>query len=312
MIQTRITFLLVMLFCLSCGADDNKASPRQEKPERYGELMAKRALYFDLAQQLQDNRHGWFTDDCDSLLWNSLGVAAGLKLDIYAARDTDGQWFRTPGQRCYEEGRSASTISKDMLLGLAWALFYNGDSGDFLNVLRYGRDRAFVMGEGPLSRTLMTPSLQAVYAEAAVAMGGQKFEPEFHYPQIYNAGNRGYQAHLQVLNILFRAKTVGGVSDEGLERLNDHAARNPTNALFVFGHDLYSGGDLSRAVNLLLDSPAFPAGRLPSSEDRCRGWLWEREMSNPSTEPCPEQDKQYHGVDLLFVAKLIAEVYGER
>lgn len=152
--------LLTLALLLSCGAADNKSAPAQDRPERYAELQQKRDLYYQLTQDLQDD-NGWFTDDCDSLLWNSLGVVAGLTIDIYAARDTDGKWFRTPGKACYAEGRSKSTISKDMLLGLAWALFSHGDSGSMADVLRYGRDRAYIMGEGPLRHEARLTALES-------------------------------------------------------------------------------------------------------------------------------------------------------
>lgn len=298
--------LLLALICLlyGCGADDNKAAPVQETPARWGELQHKASAYRFLVQQRQDE-NGWFTDDCDSLLWNSLGAVAWLEINLLAARDEDGDWFRTPDKDCFATGRSGSTISKDMLLGLAFYAVYRSDLGILDGVLRRGRKRGYIMGEGSISRTWMTPSLQAVYAEAVLFLGGERFEPEIDFPQIHPPGLTGYQAHLQVLNILLRYKTVGGASDVARERIANHAARNQRNALFSFAYHLFFDGDFTEPVALLLDSATFPDDRLPTSADRCEPWLWQRDLDD--WEPCPERAEQHHGVDLLFVTKLIAE-----
>lgn len=305
----RLLILLLAILFASCGKADQKSAPTQDKPERYEELMSKRAVYFMLAQTHQDD-NGWFINDCDALLWNSLGSVAGLPITIEAARHENGYFRRRPAQDCYETGKSASDISKDMLLGLAWHAFYSFSPDLFESVLRSGRSSGYIMGRGPISRTFMTPSLQAVYAEALVALDGKGFQPELSYPQLYVAGNRGYQAHLQVLNILLRYRTTGGISNEALERLQDHRNRNPRNCFFQYAYHAFYTGNMVEPVECLLDDPAFPDARLPTSADRCEAWIFQREVEK--WRKCPEEAKQHHGVDLLFVSKLIAEFYGER
>jgi 5-methylcytosine-specific restriction endonuclease McrA len=83
------------------------------------DLDRKYSLYKTLIQKVQD-KHGFIeSKECDSLLWSGLvGTVPDIKVDIMAAFDAKkGVWHRRPSKDCWPE-HSASTISRDMLLGL--------------------------------------------------------------------------------------------------------------------------------------------------------------------------------------------------
>lgn len=301
--------ITVLLFLWGCGASDNKPNNSSNLPANWNVFQAKREQYGTMARAAQQEFGFIESSHCDSLLFTSLGAAGGLLVSIEAAQGEPGQWFRRPAKDCYDTGKSKSDISKDMFMGLAWHLFYSSRADLAEGVLRYGRANGYIMGRGPASRTFMTPSLQAVYAELLQYLGGPTFDPEIRFPQVYPPGERGYTAHLQVLNILLRAHTTGGISDAAKARLSDHRARNPGNGLYCYGDNLFNSTDMAECIDTLLRDDLFPSARLPESGDRCEEWLWQREES--TWEPCPEEGRIHSGADFLFVAKLIAGFYGE-
>jgi hypothetical protein len=191
-----------------------------------------------------------------------------------------------------------------MLLGLAWYFYWTANGEELQRVLIYARRHNYIMGEGVISRTLMTPSLQAVYAEALEALGGKVYQPEASYPQLYIEGERGFTAHLMILNILLRGRYNEGIGETEAERIREHRARNPDNGLFCYAYHLYHTGNMAECISILLREDLFPKDRLPESRDRCTEWLWQREAP---WEPCPEKNLVHSGGELLFVAKLIED-----
>ena len=117
-------------------------------------------------------------DKCDSLLFSAL-AAVGMqeKIDILAARNEEGQWFRTPAKDCLATGRSGSTISRDMFMGLFWYMFTFNEQ-DMINELwEYGEAHEWLMGEGSdiiatLGRAQWAPSTIALLAEIRFHVNG--------------------------------------------------------------------------------------------------------------------------------------------
>lgn len=288
--KLAITLLLMLT---ACGSSQDKPDDLQA-PLRLSELQYKRDIYLQ-------RWSGWI-DGCDSLLFTSLSAYGGAEIDITEARDDDGRWYRTPSHDCYPD-RSASTISKDMLLGLLFWAYHAGRS-DVIEELMARHRLGYVMGKGPLSRTLMTPSLQALYAQALVALGGKMYEPEYWYPQVYTEV-QDFQAHLQVVGIILLYRITGKIDYEALNMISYHHSRDPRNPLFSFAHGLFIDGDLNLATNQLLDDPVWPSDRLPTSQDRCEEWVIQRDQGK-DWEPCDE-DETYTGGDLIFLTKLIED-----
>lgn len=288
--------LLSLLFLLSCDRKETKPAPT---PDITADLSAKRSLYLELVRNVQDRSGFIETEACDSLLWSGLAGASGIEIDLLAARSDYGKWFRRPltYPECYAEHLSASTISRDMLLGVMWHYSANGDMQPMKSLWHYAKSHKFKMGDGAASRIYLTPNMQWVLARMA---GDSGFET---LPEMWSK-TTDYEAHVQVLLILLRGRTMGAITGETLKVLQKHATREPENALFQFAAHYYTDGDQTEATAQLMRTDYFPADRLPTNADRCNGWLWERDYG-ANWKPCGGDKIQHSGGDLLFIAWLL-------
>lgn len=278
------------------------------------ELEDKYKFYLSL-QTPQPN--GWIADvKCDGLLFNSLYAISGGNADVtLALNKSTGQWFRNPEKDCYPN-HSHSSISRDMLIGLSiWIWQYK--KLDLLNqLIAYGTAHAnktgdWIMGEeeaGGNSVALNAPFRKLLYAmkDALEGKTPSKLSDEILTPV------EGYETHLQVLHFYLQGLIFKGINEVQLSLLSLYLEREPKNALFSYLYHLYVDGDMTDAVSDLLDTKYFPNPRLPSTEDRCEFYLWQRNMmkngsTNPDWLPCAEKQKTHSGLDFLFVASRILE-----
>jgi hypothetical protein len=227
-------------------------------------------------------------------------------VDILKARDKDGKWFRRPigYKECYSNNESKSTISRDMMIGLLYWLYYNNKGQEAEELLKYGRDHNWVMGEGDLTATFFTPALQATLALVIEKLTGNKYL-EVNYPQSFSK-NESYQAQLTVLHILLRAKILGKVTDKEFEILKYQHDRVPSNALFSYGYHKYSDGNQEETLAILLNTQLFPNNAIPNTNNYCTDWLWSRDPG-ADWQPCPEENETWTGGEFLFVAKLLLD-----
>lgn len=299
-----VTLILVLL-SQACGRKEKpKSSTLSEEVQ--SKLKAKADLYLSLSPSVQDADGFIEWDHCDSLLFSSLYAVGGGKVDIPAARDSDGMWHRRSLNQpeCYNEadGATASSISRDMLIGLLWYI-WRAKRLDLANDLfDYGVSHDWIMGKGDASRIYFTPGLQATLAEIIHRLGGTDHSAYRAIPQAYSK-NVGFAAHLDILHILLRAELVGHMDQAALDIVKYNYDRSPQNALFAYAWHRYSDADQTETVNALLNEKWFPADRLPTSSDRCESWLFQRDPGK-DWEPCDE-GRTHSGGDYLFVTKLL-------
>lgn len=257
-------------------------------------LELKHRKYLELLPTVQD-KYGFIdSDECDSLLFSGLvGCVPGVQVTINAAFDpSDHQWKRRPVEcPCYPEG-SKSSISRDMLLGLAWYAYFNNRVDISEQVIGYALSHCLIMGEGVLSRTFMTPGLLSTYSWISYRLGGPS-RPWLRYiPQFESSKVTDFQAHLSVLHILLRNKLTGKDNYQSL--LLKQAQRQPNNPLFQ-----YAAGYRSAAESILMNPTLWPVDRLPTSLDRKSNWLPQRDYG-PDWQPSSGEKKIYSGSDFLF------------
>jgi hypothetical protein len=250
--------------------------------------------------------HGFIdTAYCDSLLFSGLLAATSdVSIDLLAARDADGRWHRRPAKDCYP-AHSKSSISRDMLLGvMAWA--WHKERLDVLEDLwDYGETHSWVMGEGDLTRTFFTPTMQTLLARQIHALGGSDYAVR-HLPILLDSNLTGFQAHLSVIIVWLSGEAVGDISQSHLDLLSAQAARQPSNAFFSYLCAIYSHGNLSSTERTLMDTQLFPADRLPTSLDRKESWLWQRDAGDDwSPRPLIDGFSRHHGGDYLFLEGLM-------
>lgn len=287
-------------------------------------------LYKRLIKNEQD-KHGFIaSDQCDSLLFTGLvGCTPGVYVDIRAAMAPDGSWQRRPTDAppCYdctdkwtlktrlvsiykywkENGfdkvamakifeKGGSSISRDMLVGLAWYCYFNKRLDISESVIKYALSHRLIMGDGTPTRTILTPGLLSTYAWISYKLGGPSRWLLRYIPQSESSKVVGFEAHLSVLHILLRNKLTGMNKYSNL--LTAHAKREPRNALFQF-----AAGNTEAAEYLLSDTILWPANRLPTSDDRYEQWLFQRDDGDDWLPG--GQFKQHSGADFIFCYWLI-------
>jgi hypothetical protein len=275
--------MLITIVLFSC-------QKRQEhKPSIVQPIIAQKAeLYKSLHK-------GWAHDKCDSLGFTSLCKLAGgcSEADIMQAEGERGRWYRSPEKDCYDLGQSKSDISKDMLTMLFPLLYRTGDKQNLQEIYDYGKANGWVMGRGPYSRTLMTPSMVAFLQELLGQFGVGLMADN-------DKLKMGYEKHLDVIHILTASFKRGGIFSADYETLRKYAEENPRNALFQAVYRRFKDGNQQPAIDILLDERLFPIDRLPTTEDRCEEYLWQRD-SGDDWLPC-DKGKVHDGVDFLFAA----------
>lgn len=257
---------------------------------------------------------------CDGLLFSSLyalGGSSAVSIPQFAEifgnpggqpfddgwnddKDATGiKWHRSPARDCYPKA-SGSECSRDMLLGVTQWGYYTGQPGIIEKTLRYLAKNDWICGAGDEYATFIPPSLRAFMVSMVDKSEFKKYAAlPFIWPELY-----GYQAHLQVIQIIALAHKQGFVSDHAFKIVATYAAREPRNALFQFAYHLFFDGDFSDAIKPLLDESLFPSDRLPSKKDRCEEYLWQRDQGDKGWKPCKGKE-DHSGVDLVFVVFLI-------
>jgi hypothetical protein len=276
--------------------------------------MSLKAKVFEYAKMIRDHQdeHGFIlTDRCDSLLFSALiGCNSLVRVNIDAAMGFEGEWYRRPlynaqGElwaypECYACGESKSTISRDMLLGLAWYAYYNKRLDISEGIIKYAFRHGMVMGKGVLSRTLMTPSLLATFAWVSYRLGGPSRSWLRWIPADFGAKVTDYQAHLQCLHILLRKKLGYKLNPLESSTLSRLASENPWNVLFQV-----ADGRVDDTIELLECENWWPNDRLPTTADRKGGWLPERDWGD-NYKPSDGEPRVHTGGDFLFVAWLLS------
>lgn len=280
----------MLLFLLSCAGKKNEAV---ETKANLFDLSEQKRFYLEQAKPLQD-KHGFIeSKECDSLLFSGLAWGSGFDVDIREA-EFGGAWFRTPDRRCYDEGRSSSDISRDMLVGLEFGAYLTKDHILLNELYDFGDSHKWVMGRGPLDYTYFLPQFQNTLR---ILIG-----KDDNLPEVWVDPLKDHQRHIVALNIILRGEAEGNIRDDELKILEKFKKLEPRNALFQYGVHRFKDGDQSDTI-VLLDE-LFPKDHLPTNEDRCGRWLWERSETNPAWRPCKEK-KRHTGGDFIFLVTLL-------
>lgn len=276
-----------------------KPTPTVESYNPCESVREKRDLYRSLQEQALDD--SGFIDEpttrCDSLLHT--GLLNSPATSITAAQDQlTGQWYRYSDHKCYPD-QAASTISRDMLLGLLWNIYMN-QRVDLISDLRnYADEHDWEMGQGDWKRTYLNPQLYETIENLENRLHG--LETSFPLLEWWPRDLTGFEAHLQVLHIMLRDRIYGRTTELRQRRLLEHAERQQQNPLFAF-----AAGNTNKACSLFMNDELWPPDRLPTSCDRKEHNLNQRDFGN-DWKPQSGMCVPFSGVDLIFVMELIDE-----
>ena len=281
-------------------------------------LEVKYEKYLELLPNVQD-KHGFIEHHgCDALLFSGLiGCLPEVSVDIDAAFDPMRKiWTRrSTGKPCFDclnnkSLGSKSSISRDMLLGLAWYAWINERLDISEQVIKYAMTHFGFMGHADtwktaLGRCQILPGLFSTYCWISKKLGGPSRPWATWVPADMGAQLKGYQAHLQILHILLRKDLTGQFASWDKTTIIYNASRQPQNPLFLHA----AGRDLE-AMQVLENEFLWPSDRLPMCADRKSGWLPMRDYGEDWIGVRDDSSFHHHsGGDFLWVYWLIKRKY---
>lgn len=298
--------------------------------------MTKYETYKRLMETVSDEYGFIEWHECDSLLFSGLvGSCEGVNVNVDAAYDKKkNEWHRRPLKYgcCYDPDRpenkagllsrlfnilsfklsnpsmpmediikphwyKGSTISRDMLVGLAYYAYYNNRLDISEGIIKKALSSFGVMGRGDPVRINIMPPLLSTFAWISYRLGG----PSRPWLRMFSPGankTKGFEAHLQLLHILLRKELEKKPLKKYDKILKYHAVREKNNPLFR-----YAVGDHTGAARILKDWVLWPEGRLPTSLDRHEPWLLQRDYGSDWIRGNP--GKIHSGGDYVFMYSLL-------
>lgn len=298
---------IFLIFLVGCSRE-NKPSYDKNPSQQ---LADKKQNYCFLSSDLV-KANGYSVGRCDGLLFTAMRSFICKDVDIANFEGEPGRWYRNPKKDCYIAGEvdhgATSSISKDMLLGLAVNLWNTENLAAINRTIDYGVAHSWVMGEAidditVASKCLLSPSLISIYYDIQRKLSGPSFTTRGESDAF--GVNTGFRAHLDVIHILLIGSVHGAISSGELETLKAQAERQPRNALFQAAYSLYTNGDQSKATALLLNQEMFPDLTLPTSSNHCSDYLWSDDDAPYDWAPCPDRNETYEGLDLIVAASVV-------
>jgi len=151
--------------------------------------------------------------------------------------------------------------------------------------IRYGKANSWNMcGENgaldttiKISRCIMSTNLKATIYELNHLMGGAKNAAQ-SVAQVWDPSCTGFRCHLTVVHWLLRGSMQDGINDLQKNFLTAKAEKNKANALYVMASRYFTDGFYNDAYINLEDPNFFPAEHLPTTDDRCVDYLWQRDQ----------------------------------
>lgn len=285
-----------------------KISPKSTSlsPELKQALQDKVDLYLKETKKHEDSEGFILHEHCDSTLMSGLYGVSGGKVNLGAARDSKGWWHRRPVDRPCYPNHSASTISRDMMLGAYWYCWKNKFLGLANNTYIHSKEHSYVLGKGDLTRLIMMPGGEATLAEIIFRLGGKNRRLARKQPQSWPTNLSGYNVHLLMLHAILRGQLLGYVTKKMYKAFKSYADKNPLNPLHQYAYRLYTDGDMDQVVELLMDERFWPNDRLPRRKDRKNDWITSRDYdANWQPATSGDLEKEHPGGDFLFVAQLV-------
>lgn len=166
---------------------------------------------------MRQDPHGFvLTEHCDSTFFSGLLGASGYQVDMTAAEVGPGQWLRRPTSypECWGCGKSRSTISRDMLLGVYWWAWEHQDLGLLERMWDYGVRHFWRMGRGRYwgADTIMNPAMISTLAQMIYVLGGKNHWVARRLPTWWSVTQKPgqfYVNRLTAIHLILRREIYG-------------------------------------------------------------------------------------------------------
>lgn len=286
---------VIFLLIFSCGKHKT-----QNAPMTFPEIRTQAALYCELSKPQYD-ADKYITDECDGAGFTSLYSLACPQnsVDLTVFQDNTGKMFRNPAHDCFPE-KSRSEFSKDHVLMRAIAAAYTKDKTWAKSFLDFAnKDNGFFCAASDqitrVSRCFLSPFL---YRSLSKLSG-------IDIPEVETLARDDFEGHLEVLGLILKWKLGTGLTSANIDTLGQYADREPLNALYQAAAYRFGRSSLER-VNAAFINDHWPKDKLPSSENHCSSYLFQRDMiSAKDWEPCPDKNEIYSGTDYSFAAFIL-------
>ena len=265
----------------------------------------------------------------DSLLFSCLGeYATGIRVDLESTITPEGRPLRHPE---ISPEISKTPISRDMVIGLMFCLI-NRPSSEALPILEklisFGRSNFWdLCGDAEeynisagyrLGRCQMNDAVLSTIFEMAKLKGfdcdaGCKTITSIDITNILSGENKeAYVRHLYSIHVYIRAKIMGFARTVAVKSVESHFEKEYNNGIYGAVSAKYGSVHPDKVYHLLLNEDYFPNKRLPTSEEFCTHYLYQRDQFGVDYKdwvPCTEgtEYEVYDGVDFLLASKIILE-----
>lgn len=272
------------------------------------------------------------TDRCDAALYTGLHgmVCNYVTITQFESAEEPGKMCRRPGCVCFQNGKdtgSDSNWSKDMATGAQGNQAVRPDFELLSRIVKYGEDNNWVVCQGKdstatLSKCVMSPKIISRWYDLRDrANPNLRLTSEDSHERYLNLvetyGDRqdedaigvktDFRAHLDILGIVNEWLIHGAISSFSMTTLRKQAEREPKNLLYQSAFTRFHGGGRTDVAKALLEM--FPADRLPTSNDWCEDYIFQRDYMRGSEVnndwlPC-DGNHTYTGTDFLLAAWLL-------
>lgn len=267
----RHLLLTVLLALAGCGAT---SKVKEKDSAALGSVAELRSLFKTHTAELAaaaDPASGFpSAEDCDATLWAGEAAYAGLTVHLEAAETAPGVVTRRPATSgpCYPD-HSASSTSRDMLLGYVLGKWAQRDGAALQRLADYGEAHSWTMGEGDASRVQLSADGQGLLGRAIEALTAGADKRSYRsIPSVCFPVSADYERHLQSVSVLLQGEVADVLEGEAkaltmdingtcMERLQANAAADPDDALGLAILGVYTG-DMAPAATLLTDASYAP------------------------------------------------------
>jgi hypothetical protein len=301
------TLLVCLGFLLGCGKE-HTSTPTNTPPA----LALRAELYRTLEPAAVDPFGFADVEHCDATTYSGLLAASGAPVQLETAEQSPGRWLRRPTTypECWANKQSRSTISRDAILSVLWWAWTTNRLDVVDRLWDYGNGRSWFMGDGRLAGvdTLLNTNMLSLLAWTIYELGGHPPAWALLIQPSWDSETVGYEAQLQVLQILLWGEIHGQIPEEGADCLRRHLTREDWNPLFYVAAMRWLGAD-PQGLDVLLTNETgvrmWPTDRLPTSADRCAAWVTMEDSGADGWVPCPERGATHSGGDLLLLDRIL-------
>lgn len=278
----------------------------EEKEPITGEdlINSTAKLYCDESQKIYDAQK-YVVDECDGAGFTALYAVACPynSVDLKVFQNEEGKLFRNPKRDCYPT-KSESEFSKDHVLMsmIAWHELGLIDEAKKFKDFVDKNNGVFCDAKDEItkiSRCIISPTLYSLLSSITKSPSVSKIINLNANSEDLTFLKKGFEAHLHVLSIWLTGRVEGRISQIDKNFLGGYVNREPMNALFQAVGFRYGIVSREKVLAAFLNEH-WPNDKLPTNEQHCEGYLWQRDMtSDKDWKPCDDKHV-YTGADYSF------------